>query len=138
MCAIWRVRVNQDVLKLNGTHKLLVYDDSVNILEGNVHTIKKNAEAFVYASEETGLEEVNAGKTKYMTMSRDQDAGRSHSMKIDNNYFEGWKSSNIGNNLNKSKIYSGRNSEEFEVRECLLSSGAESFVFQFAIQKFKD
>jgi hypothetical protein len=25
-----------------------------------------------------------------------------------------------------------------EVRECLLSSGAESFVFQFAIQKFKD
>jgi len=25
-----------------------------------------------------------------------------------------------------------------EVRECLLSFGAESFVFQFAIQKFKD
>jgi hypothetical protein len=24
------------------------------------------------------------------------------------------------------------------VRECLLSFGAESFVFQFAIQKFKD
>jgi len=26
----------------------------------------------------------------------------------------------------------------FEVRECLLSFGAESFVFQFAIQKYKD
>jgi hypothetical protein len=25
-----------------------------------------------------------------------------------------------------------------EVRECFLSFGAESFVFQFAIQKFKD
>jgi len=25
-----------------------------------------------------------------------------------------------------------------EVRECLLLFGAESFVFQFAVQKFKD
>jgi len=25
-----------------------------------------------------------------------------------------------------------------EVRECLLSFGTESFVFQFAIQKYKD
>jgi len=28
--------------------------------------------------------------------------------------------------------------EETEVRKCLLSFGAESFVFQVAIQKFKD
>jgi hypothetical protein len=28
--------------------------------------------------------------------------------------------------------------EKIEVSECLLSFGAESFVFQFAIQKFKD
>ena len=27
---------------------------------------------------------------------------------------------------------------EIEVRECLLPLGAEPFVFQFAIQKFKD
>jgi hypothetical protein len=33
--------------------------------------------------------EVNAGKNKYMVMSRDQTAGRSHSMMIDNNSFEG-------------------------------------------------
>ena len=28
--------------------------------------------------------------------------------------------------------------EQIEVRECLLSFGAESFVFQFAIRKCKD
>ena len=28
--------------------------------------------------------------------------------------------------------------EEIEVRECLLPFGAEPFVFQFTIQKFKD
>jgi len=32
--------------------------------------------------------EVNADKTKYMVMSRDQNAGRSHSIKTDNNSFE--------------------------------------------------
>ena len=31
---------------------------------------------------------MNADKTKYMVMSRDQNAGRSHSMKIDNSSFE--------------------------------------------------
>jgi len=44
----------------------------------------------------------------------------------------------LGNNFNKSKFYSGRNSEQLEVKECLLSFGAESFVLQFAIQKYKD
>jgi len=67
-CTIKRVQVNQDGLKLNGTHQLLVYADDVNILGGSVHTIKKNAEALVVASKETGLE-VNADKTKYMVMS---------------------------------------------------------------------
>jgi hypothetical protein len=38
-------------------------------------------------SKEIGLE-VNADKTKYMVMSRDRTAGRSHSMKIDNSFFE--------------------------------------------------
>ena len=41
----------------------------------------------VVVSTENGLE-VNADKTKYMTTSRDQDAGRSHGMKTDNSSFE--------------------------------------------------
>ena len=45
--------------------------------------VKENAEALVVATKEIGLE-VNADKTKYMIMSRDQNAGRSHSMKTDN------------------------------------------------------
>jgi hypothetical protein len=44
----------------------------------------------------------------------------------------------FGNNFNKSKFYSGKNLELIEIRECLLSFGAESFVFQCAIQKFKN
>jgi len=39
------------------------------------------------ASKETGLE-LNADKTKYMVMSRDQNAGRSQSIKTDNSSFE--------------------------------------------------
>ena len=84
---IRRVQVNQDGLKLNGSHQLLVYADNVNMLEGNVHTVKENAEALVVASKESGLE-VNADKTKYMVMSRDQNARPSQSMKIDNSSFE--------------------------------------------------
>jgi hypothetical protein len=61
-------------LKLNGTHELLAYADDVNILGGSVNTVKKSAEALVVATKETGLE-VNADKTKYMIMSRDQNAG---------------------------------------------------------------
>ena len=85
--AIRRVQVNQDGLKLNGTHQLLAYADDVNILGGSVHTVKENAEAFIVVTKETGLE-VNADKTKYMIMSRDQNAGRSHSMKTDNSSIE--------------------------------------------------
>jgi len=73
-------------LKLNGTHQLLVYAD-VNILGGSVHAMKENAETLIVASKEIGLE-VNADKTKYTVMSRDQNAGRCHSVKTDNRSFE--------------------------------------------------
>jgi len=49
--------------------------------------LKKNAEALVAATKEIGLE-VNAHKTKYMTVSRDQNAGRIHNMKIEGNAIE--------------------------------------------------
>ena len=52
-----------------------------------MHTIKKNPEALLVGSKESGLD-VNADKTKHMVMTRDQNAGRSHSIKIDNSSFE--------------------------------------------------
>jgi hypothetical protein len=66
--AIRRVQLIQDGLKLNGTHKFLVYANDVNIFGGSVHTVKENREVLVVASEEIGLE-VIADKTKYMVMS---------------------------------------------------------------------
>ena len=48
------VQVNQDGLKLNGTPQLLANADDVNILGGNVHTVKENAEALVVATKENG------------------------------------------------------------------------------------
>jgi len=81
--AIRREQVSQDCLKLNGTHQLLVYADKVNVLGGSICILEESTAASVFVSEETGLD-----KTKYMIMSRDQNAGRNHSMKIDNNSFE--------------------------------------------------
>jgi hypothetical protein len=85
--AIRRVQANQEGLKSNGTHQLLVYADAVNILGGSIHSIQKNAEDLVIASEEIGLE-VNDEKTKYMVMSRNQNAGHNHNIKIDYKSFE--------------------------------------------------
>jgi hypothetical protein len=74
-------------LKLNGIHQLLVYDDDVYILGGSIHTIKKNAEALLVVSKETGIE-VNADETNCMVMSRDKNAGRSYGIKTDDSSFE--------------------------------------------------
>jgi len=72
----------------------MVSADDFNILCGSVHVIKKNTESLAVRSKEMGTE-VNADKTKYIVMSRDQNAGRSHNMKIDNISFESWNSSNV-------------------------------------------
>ena len=92
--AIRRVQANQDGLKLNGTHQLLFYADDVNTLGGSVHTIKENRDAILVADKKTGLE-VNVGKTKYRVMYRDQNAGRSHDIKMDNSSFKGRNSTNM-------------------------------------------
>jgi len=67
---------------------ILAYDDDVNILAGSIHILKENTEALITATREIGLE-VSAHKTKYMVMSRDQNAGRIQSVRIDNSTFEG-------------------------------------------------
>jgi hypothetical protein len=42
--AIMRVHVNQDGLKLNGKHQLMVYADDVNILSGSVKYCQENTQ----------------------------------------------------------------------------------------------
>jgi hypothetical protein len=62
-----------------------------------------------FARKEAG-QDVNAGKTKYIVMCRDKNAGRIHTIKNDNNSFENGGIVKIfGNRLNESKFYSGRN-----------------------------
>jgi len=117
-CAIRTIPVNQNGLKLNGTFQVLVYADDVNTLGGSVHSIKKNAEALEIASKENGLE-VNADKTKYKVMSRDQAAGQVTIQRLTKVPLKGWNSSIFGNNTNELQFYSGRNYEQTEARECL-------------------
>jgi len=58
---------------------------------------------------ETGLE-LNADKNKYMIRSREDNADRSHNIKIDNRSFEMVRQFKyLGQTLKNSKFYSGRN-----------------------------
>jgi len=50
------------------------YADDVNMLGRSIRAIKKNSEALVVASKETGLE-ISAEKAKYIIMSREQNVG---------------------------------------------------------------
>ena len=52
-----------------------------------MRAVQRNTRSLVAASKEIRLK-VNADKTKYMIVSRDKTAGRSHNIKIDNNSFE--------------------------------------------------
>jgi hypothetical protein len=64
-------------------HQLLAYTDDVNLLGDNIDTIKKNTESLIDPSKEVGLE-INVEKIKYMLLSRHQNAGQNHDIKIAN------------------------------------------------------
>jgi hypothetical protein len=85
--AIRIVYKNQVGLKLNGTHQLLVYADGVNLPGDNTDAIQKNMETLIDASKEVGLD-VTPEKTKYMLLSRHQNAGQSYDINIANRCFE--------------------------------------------------
>jgi hypothetical protein len=55
----------------------------VSLLGDNIDTIMKNTETLSDASKEVGLE-VNTEKTKYMLLSRHQNAGQNHDINIGN------------------------------------------------------
>jgi hypothetical protein len=78
--AIRKVQENPVGLKLNGTRQLLAYADDVNLLGDTVNTIKINTQTLIDASKEVGPE-VNTEKTKYMLLSRHQNAGQNHDKK---------------------------------------------------------
>jgi hypothetical protein len=79
--AIKGVQANQEDLKINGTHQLLVYADDVIMSGGHVSTVKQNTEPLIVASKGIGLE-VNSEKTKYMVMSREQNGGQNRNIKL--------------------------------------------------------
>jgi hypothetical protein len=77
-------------------------------------------------------------KTKYMVISVDQNAGRSHNINTDNSSFERVEVFKyLGTTLTDHDSIQEEIKEQTEDWECLLSFAAESFVFQFAIQNLK-
>ena len=60
----------------------MVHADDVNVLGERVYTIQKHAYVLL-------VTEVNTYNSNYMDISGDQDAGRSHIIKIDNSSFKG-------------------------------------------------
>jgi hypothetical protein len=91
--AIRKVQVNKDGLNLMVNISFFMLMTLIYWVEAYV--LKKGPDAVVVAIKEISRE-VNAVKTKYMFISRDQNAGRSGTIKI------------FGNNLNESKFYSRR------------------------------
>jgi hypothetical protein len=72
-----------------------------------------------------------------MVKSRDQNAGQNHNLKMANKVCE-----RVEQFIYLATTVTNQNSIQEQIKiilkECLLSFGAESFVFQIAIQKYKD
>jgi hypothetical protein len=73
--------------KLNGTPRLWVYADDVDLLNNIINTIKKNTQTLTDVSKGVGLR-VNTEEIKYMLLFHHQNAGQNHDIKIGNRCFE--------------------------------------------------
>jgi hypothetical protein len=65
----------------------LAYVDDVNLLGDNLDTIKKSMETLIDAIKEVGLE-INVERTKYILLSRHQNAGQNQDLEVANRSFE--------------------------------------------------
>jgi hypothetical protein len=59
----------------------------VDLLGGNIDTVKKNTETLIDTNKKVGLE-VNSEKTKYMLLPHHENAGQNHDIKVANRCFE--------------------------------------------------
>jgi hypothetical protein len=59
----------------------------MNLLGDNIDTIKRITQTLIDTSKEVGLE-INTKKTKYVLLSRHQNAGQNHDIRIANRCFE--------------------------------------------------
>ena len=69
---IRRFQENRLGLELNGKRQLHVYADDVNVLGENLQTVRENAEIFIKARKDIGLELYSEKETKYMVAPRHQ------------------------------------------------------------------
>jgi lipoprotein NlpI len=74
---------------------LLVGADDVNLLRGNINTIRANREALTDANNMAAVAE-NAEKTKYMLMSLHKNAGQNHNANL---LFSDLLSKNVSHNI---------------------------------------
>jgi hypothetical protein len=95
----------------------LAYAD-VNLLGDNIDIINRNTETLIDASKKVGLE-VNIEKTKYMLVSRDQNAGQTREIKIGNRSFE-----NVSNFKYLGTTVTNKNLIQGEIKRGLNSSNA--------------
>jgi hypothetical protein len=79
--AIRKVQENQVGLRLDVTHQLMAYVEDVNLLGGNIDTIKKNTKTLIDASMEVGLE-INEEKTAISSPECRSKSGHTNSKEI--------------------------------------------------------
>jgi hypothetical protein len=76
-------------MKLNGKHQLLAYVDDINVVGGNIDTIKKNTEASLDARKGWSSSEPRENYVRtYMLKSPSQKIGQKRSIKVASRSFE--------------------------------------------------